>query len=124
MRKYELSNDELLKVASDFNNTAVGRRIWLYSKTPYLAGIASIVVYLMLITTGIVNPDMKELLQTFLLGVIIVLGVSFMLSGIAEVMYWKQVLEYADEVYKEEPKKEIKVKKTVKKSNKKETNKK
>lgn len=124
MKKYELSNEELLKVASDYNNTAIGRRMWIYSKTPYFAGITCIVVYLLLITTGIVNPEMKELLQTFLLGVIIVLGVSFILAGIAEMMYWKQVLLYANELYKEEPKKEVKPRKTVKKTTKKESNKK
>lgn len=124
MKKYELTNEELDKIASDYNNTAIGRRVWLYSKTPYIAGICSIVVYLLLITLGILRPDMKELLQTFLLGVIIVLGVSFILVGISEIMYWKQVLVYANEIYKEEPKKDVKVKKTVKKVTKKESNKK
>ena len=48
MNVYKMDNEKLQKVASDFNNTMYGRRIWLYSKTPEVVGFISLVVYIIL----------------------------------------------------------------------------
>lgn len=120
MNVYKMDNEKLQKVASDFNNTMYGRRIWLYSKTPEVVGFISLVVYFLLTIYGAKNPEIRETISFFILADIIVLGLSLLLYGFAGVMYWKQVSKYANEVEKEEnakKKEEVVVspKKTVKK---------
>lgn len=129
MRKYELTNEQVIEMASNFNNTAIGRRIWLYSKIPHILAGATLVFYLMLVITGITNPGLNTTLENFILGDVIVLGISLGLIAICELIYWKEVLKYINEqIPKEEPKKENKKnttkKTTVKQSKKKEPNKK
>lgn len=120
MNVYKMDNEKLQKVASDFNNTMYGRRIWLYSKTPEVVGFISLVVYFLLTIYGAKNPEIRETISFFILADIIVLGLSLLLYGFAGVVYWKQVCKYANEVEKEETKKKEEVavspKKTVKKT--------
>ena len=120
MNVYKMDNEKLQKVASDFNNTMYGRRIWLYSKAPEIIGFISLVLYFVLTIYGAKNPELRDTISFFILADIIVIGLSLLLYGFAGVMYWKQVSKYANEVEKEEnakKKEEVVVshKKTVKK---------
>ena len=120
MNVYKMDNEKLQKVASDFNNTMYGRRIWLYSKAPEIIGFISLVLYFVLTIYGSKNPELRDTISFFILADIIVIGLSLLLYGFAGVMYWKQVSKYANEVEKEEnakKKEEVVVshKKTVKK---------
>lgn len=120
MNVYKMDNEKLQKVASDFNNTMYGRRIWLYSKTPEIIGFISLVLYFVLTIYGAKNPELRDTISFFILADIIIIGLSLLLYGFAGVMYWKQVSKYANEVEKEEnakKKEEVVVshKKTVKK---------
>lgn len=116
MKKYELTNEQVIELSSNFNNTAIGRRIWLYSKIPHILAGATLVFYLMLVITGIISPGLNTTLENFILGDVIVLGISLGLIGISELMYWKEVLKYINEqMPKEEPKKVTTKKTTTKK---------
>ena len=120
MNVYKMDNEKLQKVASEFNNTMYGRRIWLYSKAPEIVGFISLVLYFVLTIYGAKNPELRDTISFFILADIIIIGLSLLLYGFAGVMYWKQVSKYANEVEKEEnakKKEEVVVshKKTVKK---------
>lgn len=121
MNVYKMDNEKLQKVASEFNNTMYGRRIWLYSKAPEIIGFISLVLYFVLTIYGAKNPELRDTISFFILADIIIIGLSLLLYGFAGVMYWKQVSKYANEVEKEEnakKKEEVVVspKKTVKKT--------
>lgn len=118
MNVYKMDNDKLQKIASDFNNTMYGRKIWLFSRTPEIVGFISLIAYFILTIYGAKNPDLKDTVSFFILADIIVLGLSFILYGFAEVAYWKQVCKYANELEKEETTKKVdsEVKKTVRKT--------
>ena len=102
MNVYKMDNEKLQKVASDFNNTMYGRRIWLYSKAPEIIGFISLVLYFVLTIYGAKNPELRDTISFFILADIIIIGLSLLLYGFAGVMYWKQVSKYANEVEKEE----------------------
>ena len=121
MNVYKMDNEKLQKVASDFNNTMYGRRIWLYSKAPEIIGFISLVLYFVLTIYGAKNPELRDTISFFILADIIIIGLSLLLYGFAGVMYWKQVSKYANEVEKEENAKKkaeivVSPKKTVKKT--------
>lgn len=121
MNVYKMDNEKLEKVASEFNNSMYGRRIWLYSKTPEIVGFISLVLYFILTLYGAKNPELSDTISLFILADIIIIGLSLISYGFAGVMYWKQVCKYANEVEKEEnakKKEEVVVspKKTVKKT--------
>lgn len=120
MNVYKMDNEKLQKVASDFNNTMYGRRIWLYSKAPEVVGFISLVLYFVLTIYGAKNPELRDTISFFILADIIIIGLSLLLYGFAGTMYWKQVCKYANEVEKEETKKKeevaVSLKKTVKKT--------
>lgn len=120
MNVYKMDNEKLQKVASEFNNTMYGRRIWLYSKAPEIVGFISLVLYFVLTIYGAKNPELRDTISFFILADIIILGLSLLLYGFAGTFYWKQVCKYANEVEKEEEKKKEEVvvspKKIVKKT--------
>ena len=120
MNVYKMDNEKLQRVASDFNNTMYGRRIWLYSKAPEIVGFISLVLYFVLTIYGSKNPELRDTISFFILADIIVIGLSLLLYGFAGVVYWKQVCKYANELEKEETKKKAEIvvspKKTVKKT--------
>lgn len=122
MNVYKMDNEKLQRVASDFNNTMYGRRIWLYSKAPEIVGFISLVLYFVLTIYGAKIPELRDTISFFILADIIIIGLSLLSYGFAGLMYWKQVSKYANELEKEEEnakkKAEIVVspKKTVKKT--------
>ena len=121
MNVYKMDNEKLQMVASDFNNTMYGRRIWLYSKAPEIVGFISLVLYFVLTIYGSKNPELRDTISFFILADIIVIGLSLLLYGFAGLMYWKQVCKYTNELAKEEETKKkeevvVSPKKTVKKT--------
>lgn len=126
MKKYELTDEEITKISSDFNNTNIGRKIWLYSKAPHIICITGLVIYLGLIITGIINPEIKDTIAAFIFADLIVLGVSLIGIGITEILYWKEIINYInskEEEEKEKAKLVEKKTKTKKVTSKKETKK-
>ena len=121
MNVYKMDNEKLQRVASEFNNTMYGRRIWLYSKAPEIVGFISLFLYFVLTIYGAKNPELRDTISFFILADIIIIGLSLLLFGFAGLMSWKQVSKYAKELAKEEDanKKEevvVSLKKTVKKT--------
>lgn len=114
MNVYKMDNEKLQRVASDFNNTMYGRRIWLYSKAPEVVGFISLFLYFVLTIYGAKNPELRDTISFFILADIIIIGLSLLSYGFAGLMYWKQVSKYVNEVEKEEV--VVSPKKTVKKT--------
>lgn len=113
---YKMNEEEIEKLASDFNNTVIGRRIWLFSMSPQAVGFLAIILYLLLMIFGISNPEIKGVLTNYITADLIVLGISLILYGLAKMLYWKEVINYGNELTRIEfAKSEIKEKvKTVK----------
>lgn len=96
MNVYKMDNEKLQKVSSDFNNTMYGRRIWLFSRTPEVVGFIALLVYFILTLYGASHAELKETITYFVIADIIVLGLSLILYGFAEVTYWRQVAKFAN----------------------------
>lgn len=136
MNIYNLNQEELMKISSEFNNTTYGRKVWLLSKIPEVTGFLLLIIYILLSIFGACNPDVKDLLTYYIIGDMLLVGISILAVCFSEINYWKQVSKYvicleeeqkrlAEEnekkaaEKKEEEKKQVK--KVVKKSTKKET---
>lgn len=96
MNIYEMNNEKLMQVSSDFNNTNYGRKIWLYSRTPELVGFLALVIYILLTIVGALHAELKNTVSMFVVSDLVVVCISFILYGFAEVNYWKQVNKYVN----------------------------
>lgn len=115
MNVYNMSEESIQKLASDFNNSRIGRKIWLLSMIPQVVGFFDILVYLVMMLYGVSHPEIKEVVGSYILATVVILGIAVISYGFAKMMYWKQVVSYADELNKIELMKkelETKVKKT------------
>ena len=115
MNVYNMSEESIQKLASDFNNSRIGRKIWLFSMIPQVVGFFDILVYLVMMLYGVSHPEIKEVVGSYILATVIILGIAVISYGFAKMMYWKQVVSYANELSKIEMMKkelETKVKKT------------
>lgn len=115
MNVYKMNEEEIEKLASDFNNTVIGKRIWLFSMMPQVVGFLALMLYLILMLYGISNPLVKDVIVNYIMADIVVLGLALILYGLAKMFYWKEVINYGNELSKIEAMKkelEVKVKKT------------
>ena len=115
MNVFNMSEESIQKLASDFNNSRIGRKIWLFSMIPQVVGFFDILVYLVMMLYGVSHPEIKEVVGSYILATVVILGIAVISYGFAKMMYWKQVVSYAEELNKIELMKkelETKVKKT------------
>ena len=115
MNIYKMNEEQIDKLASDFNSTVVGKRIWLFSMMPQVIGFLALIIYLILMLFGINVPEAKDVITSYIMADIIVLGLALILYGLAKMFYWKEVINYGNELTKIEAMKkelEVKVKKT------------
>ena len=100
MNVYKMNEEEIEKLASDFNNTVIGKRIWLFSMTPQVVGFLALMLYLILMLYGISNPLVKDVIVNYIMADIVVLGLALILYGLAKMFYWKEVINYGNELTK------------------------
>ena len=66
MNVYNMSEESIQKLASDFNNSRIGRKIWLFSMIPQVVGFFDILVYLVMMLYGVSHPEIKEVVGSYI----------------------------------------------------------
>lgn len=111
MNIYSMSEENIEKYALEFNNTSYGKRIWIFSMIPQVISFLAIFIYLIMMIYGMNNPEINEVIGSYIIADIIALTISLIAYGIVKMMYWKQVMAYVSELNKIElAKKEVSVK--------------
>ncbi len=96
MNLYKLNSKELLKLQGDFNKTAYGRRILVFSNIPFIFGLILFLVVMILgLITSLIPNEEFEMTYIYIIGFLTFL-LSFLTFFIAQLIYQQELRKYCE----------------------------
>ena len=96
MNLYKLNSKELLKLQSDFNKTAYGRRLVIFSNIPFIFGFIIMIGAMILgIVADLIPNEEFEMTNIYITGFLI-FSISFLTFLIMQLFYQQELRKYCE----------------------------